>query len=91
MGLTTVAVIGIGRIGRMHTENLVHSVPDAHVLGALAGRGFATRSPEELRRAVEELVRLTSQCRNTEERLAILEPYFAERLAEPSHTARAAH
>lgn len=28
---TTVAVIGIGRIGRMHTENLVHAVPDAYV------------------------------------------------------------
>jgi myo-inositol 2-dehydrogenase/D-chiro-inositol 1-dehydrogenase len=28
---TKVAVIGIGRIGRMHTENLVHAVPDAYV------------------------------------------------------------
>jgi myo-inositol 2-dehydrogenase/D-chiro-inositol 1-dehydrogenase len=28
---TTVGVIGIGRIGRMHTENLVHAVPDAYV------------------------------------------------------------
>src|SRR3972149_7823094 len=28
---TTVGVMGIGRIGRMHTENLVHSVPDAYV------------------------------------------------------------
>jgi myo-inositol 2-dehydrogenase/D-chiro-inositol 1-dehydrogenase len=31
MRATTVAVIGIGRIGRMHTENLVHAVPDAYV------------------------------------------------------------
>jgi myo-inositol 2-dehydrogenase/D-chiro-inositol 1-dehydrogenase len=28
---TTVAVIGIGRIGRMHTENLVRAIPDAYV------------------------------------------------------------
>jgi len=28
---TTVGVIGTGRIGRMHTENLVHAVPNAHV------------------------------------------------------------
>jgi myo-inositol 2-dehydrogenase/D-chiro-inositol 1-dehydrogenase len=28
---TTVGVIGAGRIGRMHTENLVHAVPEAFV------------------------------------------------------------
>ena len=31
---------------------------------------------DNVRQAVEELVRLTGHCRNTEERLAILEPYF---------------
>lgn len=35
---TTVAVIGIGRIGRMHTENLVHSVPDAYVKTVVSPR-----------------------------------------------------
>ncbi len=30
---TTVGVIGAGRIGRMHTENLVHAVPEAFVKG----------------------------------------------------------
>jgi myo-inositol 2-dehydrogenase/D-chiro-inositol 1-dehydrogenase len=35
---TTVAVIGIGRIGRMHTENLVHSVPDAYVKAVASPR-----------------------------------------------------
>jgi myo-inositol 2-dehydrogenase/D-chiro-inositol 1-dehydrogenase len=35
---TTVAVIGIGRIGRMHTENLVHSVPDAYVKAVVSPR-----------------------------------------------------
>lgn len=32
-----------------------------------------------VRNAVEELVRLTRHCRTTEERMGILEPYFAER------------
>ena len=31
MKQTTVGVIGAGRIGRMHTENLVHAVPEARV------------------------------------------------------------
>jgi myo-inositol 2-dehydrogenase/D-chiro-inositol 1-dehydrogenase len=31
MNQTTVGVIGAGRIGRMHTENLVHAVPEARV------------------------------------------------------------
>jgi type IV secretory pathway VirB4 component len=31
-----------------------------------------------VRQAVEELVRLTRECRTTEERMAILEPYFVE-------------
>jgi hypothetical protein len=31
-----------------------------------------------VRRAVEDLVRLTGHCRTTEERLAILEPYFEQ-------------
>jgi myo-inositol 2-dehydrogenase / D-chiro-inositol 1-dehydrogenase len=31
MERTTVGVIGAGRIGRMHTENLIHSVPEAFV------------------------------------------------------------
>jgi myo-inositol 2-dehydrogenase/D-chiro-inositol 1-dehydrogenase len=31
MNQTTVGVIGAGRIGRMHTENLVHAVPEAFV------------------------------------------------------------
>jgi myo-inositol 2-dehydrogenase/D-chiro-inositol 1-dehydrogenase len=31
MKRTTVGVIGAGRIGRMHTENLVHAVPEAFV------------------------------------------------------------
>jgi myo-inositol 2-dehydrogenase/D-chiro-inositol 1-dehydrogenase len=35
---TTVAVIGIGRIGRMHTENLVHAVPDAYVKAVVSRR-----------------------------------------------------
>jgi myo-inositol 2-dehydrogenase/D-chiro-inositol 1-dehydrogenase len=35
---TTVAVIGIGRIGRMHTENLVHSVPGVHVKAVVSRR-----------------------------------------------------
>jgi hypothetical protein len=35
-----------------------------------------------VRLAIEDLVRLTGHCRNTEERLAILEPYLEERLAE---------
>jgi type IV secretory pathway VirB4 component len=34
------------------------------------------RHEGNVRRAVEELVQLTGRCRNTEERLAILEPYF---------------
>ncbi len=34
-----------------------------------------------VRLAVEELVRLTRHCRNTEERMAILEPYFEQQLA----------
>jgi myo-inositol 2-dehydrogenase/D-chiro-inositol 1-dehydrogenase len=38
MGLTTVGVIGIGRIGRMHTENLVHSVADAYVKAVASPR-----------------------------------------------------
>jgi len=38
MKSTTVAVIGIGRIGRMHTENLVHSVPDAYVKAVASPR-----------------------------------------------------
>src|SRR5213596_2009909 len=35
-----------------------------------------------VRLAIEDQVRLTGHCRNTEERLAILEPYLEERLAE---------
>ena len=35
---TTVGVIGIGRIGRMHTENLVHAVPDAYVKAVASPR-----------------------------------------------------
>jgi myo-inositol 2-dehydrogenase/D-chiro-inositol 1-dehydrogenase len=31
MNRTTVGVVGAGRIGRMHTENLVHAVPEAFV------------------------------------------------------------
>ena len=31
MNQTTIGVIGAGRIGRMHTENLVHHVPEAEV------------------------------------------------------------
>ncbi len=31
MNRTTVGVIGAGRIGKMHTENLVHAVPEAFV------------------------------------------------------------
>jgi len=31
MEQTTVGVIGTGRIGRMHTENLVHAIPEARV------------------------------------------------------------
>ena len=31
MNQTTVGVIGAGRIGKMHTENLVHAVPEAFV------------------------------------------------------------
>ena len=31
MNQTTVGVVGAGRIGRMHTENLVHAVPEAFV------------------------------------------------------------
>jgi myo-inositol 2-dehydrogenase/D-chiro-inositol 1-dehydrogenase len=31
MNQTTLGVIGAGRIGRMHTENLVHHIPDAEV------------------------------------------------------------
>jgi myo-inositol 2-dehydrogenase/D-chiro-inositol 1-dehydrogenase len=31
MSQTTLAVIGVGRIGRMHTENLVRAIPDAFV------------------------------------------------------------
>ncbi len=34
-----------------------------------------------VRLAIEDLVRLTGHCRNTEERLAILEPYLEERLS----------
>ena len=35
---TTVGVIGIGRIGRMHTENLVHAIPDAYVKAVVSRR-----------------------------------------------------
>ncbi|OFV79612.1 MAG: inositol 2-dehydrogenase [Acidobacteria bacterium RBG_13_68_16] len=35
---TTVGVIGIGRIGRMHTENLVHAVPNARVKAVASPR-----------------------------------------------------
>jgi len=31
-----------------------------------------------VRRTIEELVRLTGHCRNTEERMAVLEPYFEQ-------------
>jgi myo-inositol 2-dehydrogenase/D-chiro-inositol 1-dehydrogenase len=31
MKQTIVAVVGVGRIGRMHTENLVRAIPDAYV------------------------------------------------------------
>lgn len=36
-----------------------------------------------VRQAIEELVQLTGQCRNTEERLAILEPLFKEQTVSP--------
>ena len=39
MKRTTVGVIGIGRIGRMHTENLVHAVPDAYVKAVVDLKG----------------------------------------------------
>jgi myo-inositol 2-dehydrogenase/D-chiro-inositol 1-dehydrogenase len=35
---TTVGVVGIGRIGRMHTENLVHSVPRVKVKAVVSRR-----------------------------------------------------
>jgi myo-inositol 2-dehydrogenase/D-chiro-inositol 1-dehydrogenase len=38
MNRTTVGVIGIGRIGRMHTENLVHAVPEAYVKAVASPR-----------------------------------------------------
>jgi hypothetical protein len=33
-------------------------------------------------KAIEDLVRLTGHCRTTQQRLAILEPYFEGRLAK---------
>jgi hypothetical protein len=36
-----------------------------------------------VRQAIEELVQLTSHCRNIEERLAILEPFFKEQASQP--------
>jgi len=38
MNQTTIGVIGIGRIGRMHAENLVHAVPDAAVKAVVSPR-----------------------------------------------------
>jgi len=35
---TTVAVIGAGRIGRMHAENLVHAVPGAYLKAVVSPR-----------------------------------------------------
>ena len=44
---TTVGVIGAGRIGRMHLQNLVHSVPDAFVK-TVASRSIDTSLADEL-------------------------------------------
>jgi len=38
MKRTTVGVVGVGRIGRMHTENLVRAVPDAWVKAVASPR-----------------------------------------------------
>jgi myo-inositol 2-dehydrogenase/D-chiro-inositol 1-dehydrogenase len=38
MNSTNVGVIGVGRIGRMHTENLVHAVPGAKVRAVASPR-----------------------------------------------------
>jgi myo-inositol 2-dehydrogenase/D-chiro-inositol 1-dehydrogenase len=38
MSLITVGVVGVGRIGRMHTENLVHHVPGVRVKAAASPR-----------------------------------------------------
>jgi myo-inositol 2-dehydrogenase / D-chiro-inositol 1-dehydrogenase len=38
MSSTNVGVIGVGRIGRMHTENLVHAVPGAKVRAVASPR-----------------------------------------------------
>ena len=38
MNQTTVGVIGAGRIGRMHAENLVHHIPDADVRAVASPR-----------------------------------------------------
>jgi len=55
MNQTTVGVIGAGRIGRMHTENLVHHIPEAVVKavasphldeGWAEGLGIPNRSTE---------------------------------------------
>jgi len=35
-----------------------------------------------VRPAIEDLVRLTGHCRDTDERMAILEPYLRDRLSE---------
>jgi myo-inositol 2-dehydrogenase/D-chiro-inositol 1-dehydrogenase len=38
MSIITVGVVGAGRIGRMHTENLVHHVPEARVKAVASPR-----------------------------------------------------
>ena len=55
MKQTTIGVIGAGRIGRMHTGNLVHHIPEAEVRAVASphldeawaeGLGIPTRSTD---------------------------------------------
>ena len=71
-------------------RRILRSVADQHTYW-LATTDARERSVKRLMKqlhggsvslAIEDLVRLTGHCRNTEERLAILEPYLQERLAE---------